>query len=98
MDKYKNTFKRLSYAFWIQVGCFVLPLIADKHLMDTILIGWTLVWIVAGFTYMASLGTLAAGANKSVIAWVGGTILTGPIGFIVSFVRMRVIAVQQGWD
>ena len=98
MDKYKNSFKRLTFAFWANVVCFILPIIADKHLMDSILIVWGLVWIGAGFTYLQSLGTLAAGANKSVLAWVGGTMLTGPIGYIVSFVRMKVIAVQQGWD
>lgn len=98
MDKYKKKYKLLTYAFWTEIGCFFLPLIADKTLMDNILIVWTLVWIASGFTYLYSLGSLASGANKNVFMWVGGTMITGPIGFIVSFVRMRLVAVQQGWD
>ena len=98
MDKYKKVYKRLRIAFWTEIACYLFPMIADKGLMDNILIGLVLIWIAAHLTYLVSLGTLAAGANKSVIMWVGGTMITGPIGFVVSFIRMKSVAIRQGWD
>jgi len=97
-ERYKRTYKYFTYAFYIHISLFILALAVGKsQTSDLIILTWFALWIISGLAYIMFLGTLVSGANKSSILWVGGTIVFNYIGFFVSFVRMKPIAIEEGW-
>ena|ERR1017187_5728364 len=98
MERYKKTYRNFTIAFWFHLACFLFVIVMNKHMDDAMAGLWLLAFAGSGLAYLIFLGTLAAGANKSVIQWVGGTMLFSYIGLFVSFYKMKTVAIEQGWD
>ena len=99
IDSTKRTFKYFNYAFYVHLACFILVFAVDKNTMTgPVSAVWALAWIASGLAYIMFLGSLASAANKSVIQWVGGTIIFNYIGMFVSYYKMKTVAIEQGWD
>jgi len=97
-EKCKRTYKYFNYAFYVHFVCFLLIFTFDKNKATDIFWGtWAVAWVVSGLAYIIFLGSLVGSANKSAIQWVGGTILFNYIGMIVSFFKMKTVAIEQGW-
>ena len=93
IDSTKRTFK------YVHLACFILVFAVDKNTMTgPVSAVWALAWIASGLAYIMFLGSLASAANKSVIQWVGGTIIFNYIGMFVSYYKMKTVAIEQGWD
>ncbi|CAN1541183.1 hypothetical protein MCERE10_02558 [Burkholderiaceae bacterium] len=89
-------FNRLRVSFWILClfwgSFFVAPTYFPNAAPLLFLVGF-----VAGWTYVITLGQLVSQANKSIFLWVAGAILFPIVGPIVSYIRMRGIAIGKGW-
>ncbi len=97
-SRYKSAYRRLNYAFFTLMVFVLLPLVSDDLVSGNMTIVWIVVFCTAGLTYMQALVTLVDGAKLNVGLWVIGTISTGPIGLIVSFMKIRLVVGRNGWD
>jgi hypothetical protein len=57
----------------------------------------TLVMVFSALLYYVFLGILATKNNKSVVVWVGLSVLTSPIGPFFSFFLMLSVGKKNGW-
>lgn len=57
----------------------------------------TLIMVFSALLYYVFLGILSAKNNKSVIVWVGLSVLTSPVGPFFSFFLMLGIGKKNGW-
>ncbi len=97
-EKYIRTYKYFNYAFYVHLTCFIIVMAVDIKQVSGAMSGlWALTWIGSGLAYIMFLGTLVGGANKSVVQWVGGTIIFNYIGMFVSYYKMKNVALEQGW-
>ena len=91
----------LQWSFWLYVTAIVAIVVAAVGFAvygalsgaemeaPTLLIapiGFT--FFLSGMTFLVSLGLLASRTGRSVVVWVGLTIIGGPIGVLVSFILM----------
>ncbi len=97
-------FLKLSLMVFLSLFIFLISYFAslEKGQMPILLNGTaglilSLLMPISGFLYYISLGILAHKNNKSFIVWVGLSMLTSPIGFIVSFLLMRDVGQKNGW-
>jgi len=89
-------FKRLRISFWLTCIFWILflPTLTSSTNKFALLI---LIGFISTWTYLITLGQLANQANKSVLAWVIGSMLLPLIGVIIGYVTMRGIAIERGW-
>jgi cation transport ATPase len=98
---------RLSFqVFWVSLFLtFVLFSIGDSYPEGTGLF-WVkelclysfAIAVIAGWTYLFTLGPLVAAARRSAFTWVLLVFLSHFLGIIISYWMMRGIAIEQGWD
>ena len=88
----KQNFKTLNILLSLSLVLFIAPLILVPYKiisvpgsMETPVI---LIAILFGLLYYVFLGMLAAKKNRSVIKWVGLSIIFSPLGHIVSYPLM----------
>lgn len=96
-DKYKTAYKRLKIVFWIYIACLILP-ITRWDLNGGQAAAYIGIFILAHFGYIYLMGVLIAGTNKSLGTWLVATFFTGPLGVIVSFVKLMPVAIEQDWN
>ena len=100
----KRKYRFFRYAFFTHALCWVaiissMVLESNKFLdvPAALVTAAILTMLGSALLYIILLGSLVAEANKSVVQWVGGTIIFNYIGFIVSFFKMRSLAQEKGW-
>lgn len=106
LEKNKRRFKILTVSMWITVFFWVTLMLsifldssgnsdAGAFLMLTI---W-IIQIINSWVYVITLGILVKQVNKSIILWVLGVIVFSyfGIGVVVSYIRMKTHAIQNGW-
>ena len=94
-------YRRLKISFWghwFGFGLIYLLYATYPECDPMFVISIVLFICACSVTYLATLGALVAEARKSVITWVGGTIVFNWIGFIVSYVKIKSVAIENGWD
>ncbi len=96
MAKNIKRFNRLRVSFWILCVFWVSLFIAPTYFPNAFALLF-LFGFIFGWTYLITLGQLASQADKSVFLWVIGTIALPVFGVIISYVRMRGIAIGKGW-
>ena len=57
-----------------------------------------LVGMANGLAYLYFLGTLAARAGKNSSLWVLGAFLFPILGVALTYLNMKTVAIQNGWD
>jgi hypothetical protein len=106
LEKNKRRFKILTISMWITVFFWVsLLLIAVANKLETsdatalLIIALWIIQIVNSWVYVITLGILVKQINKSIILWVLGVIVFSffGIGVVVSYIRMKTHAIQNGW-
>lgn len=97
MDKYKTAYRKLQIIFWVYVACLVVPFLG-YDLSGTMAALWLVILVVSHLTYVYFLGVLINGTDRSFGNWVGGAILFGPVGLILTFFLFKPIAIMKGWD
>lgn len=88
----ENQFKTLNILLTISLVLFIVPLIlipykiisVPENMENPII----LVAILFGFLYYVFLGMLASKKNRSVIKWVGLSLILSPFGTVVSYPLM----------
>jgi heme/copper-type cytochrome/quinol oxidase subunit 3 len=89
-------FQRLRISFWFI--CAFMLLMSTTLKIPTAVFGVIfLILIVSSLTYLITLGQLVAEADKSVAPWVIGTIALPIFGVIISYIKIRGIAIEKGW-
>jgi heme/copper-type cytochrome/quinol oxidase subunit 4 len=83
---------RMTAAFWVLVACIAFLFLASDFRSGTALMVWYVVTIASALIFYGSLWLLARDVGRSPILWVGGAFLFGPLGIIIAFFRMRLIA------
>ena len=73
----------LNVAAFIYAICFAWPFIYDRSGL------WFVVWMASTFIYLLQLGKLVSESGRSVFLWVVCTLLTGPIGVLVSYASIK---------
>lgn len=81
--------KVMSWSFLLSVLGFIafIGLAGDKSLAPAAGIA-LVIWMVGAIAFYVSLGQLATRLDRSVVLWVGGAMLTNPIGPFVAYFRM----------
>ena len=97
MDKMQKSYKMLSYVFYLYSAClgFVFTGIDLSGGQAAL---WGGLLIFSHFAYLYFLGVLILGAKKNFVKWVGLTFIAGPIGTVISYLLMKPVAIQQGWN
>ena len=100
LEKNKKRFKILRISFWLHFVWWALffliaNLVNDDGASIAVLF---LLGMVNGFVYLIMIGTLAAQARKNVALWVICTFMFNFVGVLFSYVNMKTIAIQSGWD
>ena len=102
IEKNKKRFKILTISIWITVGFWLsmLFLSSTTNSLGRFAPLFILIQVVNSLVYLAYLGMLASDAKKNTILWVIGTFLFSTLGIgpLISYFRMKSIAVQNGWD
>ena len=82
-------FKTLNILLTISLVLFIVPLILIPYKIisvpENIEIPMIIVAILFGFLYYVFLGMLASKKNRSVIKWVGLSLIFSPFGTVVSY-------------
>ncbi len=99
----KKAFQRFSIAFYLSLiaSFFTMVLSTASSLLPIsrlFLAVCVTVLCISGVTFYFYVGKLAATLGESPIVWVGGSIVTAPIGPIVVFFVMKRFAIARGWD
>jgi hypothetical protein len=106
LEKNRRRFKILTISMWITVafwGLLLLSFLADTEKFSDKVWGLiTILWIIQiinSWVYIIHLGILVKQINKSIILWVLGVIVFSyfGIGVVVSYIRMKTYAIQNGW-
>jgi hypothetical protein len=88
----EQNFSKLNIMLSMCLVLFILPwiLISYKviNVPEAMSMPILIVGLLFGFLYYVVLGILASKKNRSVIKWVGLSIIVSPIGHIVSFPLM----------
>jgi len=100
----KRKYRFFRYAFFTHALCWVaiisFMVLESNKFLDVpaaLVTAAILTMLGSALLYIILLGSLVAEANKSVVQWVGGTIIFNYIGFIVSFFKMRSLAQEKSW-
>ena len=78
-----KSLKILNVAASIYAICFAWPFIYDRSGL------WFVVWMASTFIYLLQLGKLVSQSGRSVFLWVVCTLMTGPIGVLVSYASIK---------
>ena len=106
LKKNKRRFKILTVSMWITVifwASLLLISVANKSETSDaaalLIIALWITQIVNSWVYVITLGILFKQINKSIILWVLGVIVFSflGIGVVVSYIRMKTHAIQNGW-
>ena len=106
LKKNKRRFKILTVSMWITVifwaSLFLIAVASKSETSDAaalLIIALWITQIVNSWVYVITLGILVKQINKSIILWVLGVIVFSflGIGVVVSYVRMKTHAIQNGW-
>jgi hypothetical protein len=89
-------FKRLRISFWL-ICAFMLIMSTRLTISNTVFGVIFLITIISSLTYLVTLGQLVGAADKSVALWVLGTIVLPIFGVIISYIRIRGVAIGKGW-
>lgn len=103
ISRISRHFKTLSWAISIYEGCFFIILSLENVKSSSLLPDWlkvslnihdittflALVILTSGLAFLVSLAILVKQFGKSLIIWVGGSMLTGPIGPLLAWGEMR---------
>ncbi|MBT5150851.1 MAG: hypothetical protein HOM43_00570 [Flavobacteriales bacterium] len=88
----EQDYKRLTIMLGACLGLFILPLILIAYeiiaVPENMVLPIMAISILFGILYYVVLGILASKKNRSVIKWVGISIIFSPFGHIVSFPLM----------
>ncbi|MBU3544404.1 hypothetical protein ICN49_05670 [Polynucleobacter sp. MWH-Mekk-B1] len=100
-ERNKKRFKTLRLSFWGNMS--VVPLFVVISMLPEDVQGFASLLVilfgcVCGITYLIMLGTLAAQARKNAFLWVFGAMIFSFIGVIVTYMKMKIIAIQNQWD
>jgi hypothetical protein len=92
-DDIRRPLKFFHGSFWIAVVGTVVFFVVGAAVDDFDTVAaelglLALVLIVAGWSYLVALGVLASRTGRSWILWAGLTLLTSPLGTIVSYLMM----------
>ncbi len=60
-------------------------------------VAWAVIFIGAWFLYMINIGKLATQAKKNATLWVLGALLFKIIGILITYYRMKAVAIRNGW-
>lgn len=106
LKKNKQRFKILTVSMWITVifwvSLFLISVANKSETSDAAALLIITLWItqiVNSWVYVITLGILVKQINKSIILWVLGVIVFSffGIGVVVSYIRMKTHAIQNGW-
>lgn len=97
MEKLKKTYKMLNYVFYVYLACLGL-VFTGVDLSEGQSALWVGVFVISKFAYLYLLGVLINGAKKNLIKWVGLTFISGPFGTVLSFLFLKPVAIEQGWN
>lgn len=106
LQKNKRRFKILTISMWMTVifwASLMLIVVADKsEKSDAVALLIIALWvaqILNSWVYVITLGLLVKQINKSIILWVLGVVVFSyfGIGVVVSYIRMKTHAIQNGW-
>lgn len=98
MNDSKSTYLKLKFIFWFHIASLVLPAFAfDEEPTGIKLTAWVLVVMASLFYYLICLGKLVRVVDKKASLWTIATFITGPIGMVITLIRMRKIAKQKNW-
>jgi hypothetical protein len=97
MDKIQRNFRAFTFVFYAYVICLAIPFL-DINLSGGQSGLWLLVFAASHLAYLFLLGSLISASKRSAIKWVILSIATGPIGILASFLLIKPIAIEQGWQ
>lgn len=106
LEKNKRRFKILTVSmwitvfFWVALGLFIFTdTSTDSDELGFLIFALWIIQIINSWVYIITLGILVKQINKSIVLWVLGVIAFSyfGIGVIVSYIRMKTHAIQNGW-
>jgi len=88
----ETTYKKLNIMLTLCLVLFILPWVLIPYkiiaVQENLSMPILIVALVFGFLYYVILGILASRKNRSVIKWVGISMIFSPVGHIVSYPLM----------
>lgn len=97
MEKYKKAYKALNYVFFIYMACLVIPFLKIE-LSGSEATLWLSLLLVSQLAYLYFLGVLILGTNRNYVKWVGLTAVGFPFSIAVSYILLKPVAIEQGWN
>ena len=85
----EQNFRRLNILLTISLFLFIVPFLLIPYeivaVPENVKMPIFLIAVLSGLLYYVFLGILASKKNRSVIKWVGLTIIFSPFGYIISY-------------
>jgi hypothetical protein len=94
--KNRKRFQRLRISFWF-ICAFLLLMSTGLKIPTTVFGVIFLILSISSLTYLVTLGQLVGAADKSIALWVLGTISLPIFGFIISYIRIKSVAIDKDW-
>lgn len=97
VERAQILYRRCTVSIWGSLLCVLVgwPLLFNELLpLRQVGIALNLLALVLGFAFYVFLAALVSLLGKSVLVWVGGAFVAGPIGPLVAWFSMRRIAKQ----
>ena len=96
VERAKILYGRLTVSIWGGVLCVLVgwPLSYNELPLGYVGVALMLLAVVLGIAFYVCLAALVGLLGKSVLVWVGGAFVVGPIGPLLAWFSMRRIAKQ----